>query len=255
MEMARRNSTDEEWARFQRVLFNMRDGHLALQPGLAVYILRRMVRGIERLHSGNFLHSDVKPANAMVDRLGTIRIVDFGRAVTIGEKVTFLFGSPMYMAPEIHRREPGRVQSDLYSIGLVALEMLRGEPLADPDSTDEAGLLQVKMDLPRRLPDLLPPSVQEAPALVRIIRRLVDTAPENRFASAKETDVGADGLIVVDSHFARKGFSVDTGRVLSEFMGKLVDPRTGRVEMPVRGVKLAGGSERSQRVSGIPQPR
>jgi eukaryotic-like serine/threonine-protein kinase len=247
LDMARRHSTDEEWSRFLRTLFRVEGRRISLQPGLVVYILRRMVRGIERLHAMNFLHSDVKPANVMIDRLGTIRIVDFGRAVMIGEKVTFLFGSPMYMAPEIHRREPGRPQSDLYSIGLVGLEMLRGEPVADPELADEDALLRLKLELPGRLPDMLPPALRDEGTLIRIVRRLLDPQIESRFASAKEADVGSDGLIVTDVQFTRRGLSADTGRVLSEYMSKLVDPRTGRVETPERASRL-GSESHSQRV-------
>lgn len=236
IEAARRQSTDEEWARFQRVLFRIEGSMLRFQPNLVVYMLRRMIRGIERLHAANFLHSDVKPANVMVDRLGIIRTIDFGRAVMIGEKVTFLFGSPIYMAPEIHRREPGRPQSDFYSVGLVGLEMLRGEPLSDPDTTDEDALLRIKTELPDKLLDLIPPYMREEHALIKIIRKLLEPLPQNRYGSAKEADVGSEGLIVVDMQFARKGMTTDTGRVLSDYLSKLVDRRTGRIEIPLHPV-------------------
>lgn len=231
IETARRNSTQEEWARFTKTLFNIEGSVISLQPGIVVYILRRMVRGLERLHSVTFMHSDIKPANVMVDRLGTIRIVDFGRAVIIGEKVTFLFGTPMYMAPETHRREPGLPQADFYSIGLVALEMLTGKSLMDSNA-DEDALLKMKMTLPDLLSEIIPPHVQKEKTLVRIIRRMLEPEISKRYGSAKEADVGSDGLIVVDTQFAREGVTTDSGRILSDYLSKLVDPRTGRIEIP-----------------------
>jgi len=243
LETAKRNSSPEEWARFTKQLFHIENNNIALQPGVVVYILRRMVRGLERLHSVNFLHSDIKPANIMTDRLGTIRIVDFGRAVLIGEKVTFLFGTPMYMAPEMHKREPGLSQSDFFSIGLVALEMLTGNPLMDANA-DEDALLKIKMELPDRLGDLIPPHVQKEKALIRIIRRLLEPEPAKRYGSAKEADVGSEGLIVVDTQFAKEGVTADSGRILSDYLSKLVDLHTGRIE--IQEGKTQASSMRSE---------
>jgi serine/threonine protein kinase len=75
------------------------------------------------------VHSDVKPSNIMIDRLGYVRLIDYGRANIINERLSFLLGTPLFMAPEMHRREYALSQSDLFSVGLVGLEMLRGEPL------------------------------------------------------------------------------------------------------------------------------
>jgi serine/threonine protein kinase len=167
----------------------------------------------------------------MIDRLGVVRIVDFGRAVMAGESVSFLFGSPLYMAPETHRRQPGRPQTDFYSVGLVAIEMLSGKPLTDLDEVEEEELLRIKEELPHRLPDMLPREVRKRRSLVRILRRLIEPDPANRYGSAKEADVGDEGLIVVDKQFTKESGVTDRGRVLSEYLSKLVDDRTGRIEL------------------------
>jgi len=129
MEQVRARSTDEEWARFNDVIFRQENGKIMIQPGIALYILRQVLRGLETLHEMGFIHSDVKPANIMIDRLGYVKLIDYGRAMLANEKITLLLGTPVYMAPEAHEERVARTYSDIYSLGLVGLEMLRGERL------------------------------------------------------------------------------------------------------------------------------
>lgn len=218
------------WARLTRALFRQDDGPLRLQPGLVVHILRGALRGLERLHEAGFLHADVKPGNIMLDRLGYPKVVDFGRAVRVGEAVTFLLGSPLYMAPEAHRREPGRVQSDLYSLGLVALELLRGERLNERPDANEDALYAAKLDLPARLEGWLPSYVRENERLVGILRRLLDPDPTRRFASAREAEVGEHGLVVVDKQLIKANLDAEYERDLAAYFDKLADPGHGRVD-------------------------
>jgi serine/threonine protein kinase len=242
LELARRNCSRQEWERFTSTIFNFEDDRFRLRLGVVVYILRRILRGLERLHDANFLHSDVKPGNVMIDRLGNVRLIDFGRAVMAGERVTFLFGSPMYMAPETHRREPGGYYSDLYSAGLVGVEMLRGEPLTDGSVSDEEELLRTKMDLPDKLFEILPHSVRRRRFLVRILRRLVEPDPSARFQTAREAESGDDGLVVVDKQFTKAGMDAQYGRELGDYLSKLVDTRTQRVEVQPGDVARQGSS-------------
>lgn len=226
------NCTEEEWAYFSETIFKLDGDRVALQPGMVVYILRSVLLGLERLHEANFLHCDIKPANIMIDRLGNVKLVDLGRAVMIGEKVTFLLGSPMYMAPETHRRKPGGPESDLYSLGLVGLEMLRGEPLTDVDEVNENELLEIKMSLPSHLPELLPSHIRDNLYQVYTLRRFLDPDPRKRYATAREADVGNDGLILVDRQFSQTGVDTEYARALSDYLVKLVDERTKRIELP-----------------------
>lgn len=228
--MARKKSTPEEWARFSEKIFRIDGDRMCLQPGVVVYILRGLLRGVECLHEMNFLHSDIKPANIMIDRLGYVKVVDFGRAVIVGEKLTFLLGSPMYMAPETHRGEAGGMRSDFFGVGLVGLEMLRGERLTEADNVDEDELMELKMDLANRLPDLLPEHVLENDSLVSIMKRFLEPDPEKRYSSAKEAEVGGEGLREVDKKFAQAGIDTEYARELSDYLMKLVDDKTDRIE-------------------------
>ena len=229
--VAKQRSTPAEWDKFSRTLFRTKRGRISLQPGLVVYVMRNVLRGLEHLHAMHFLHSDVKPANIMIDRLGYVHVIDFGRAVMAGEKLTFLLGSPAYMAPETHRREAGGIQADFFSVGLVGLEMLRGKPIVESPDASEETLLKIKMELPERLESMLPSHVLENEELVSTLRRFIDPDPEKRHPTAKEAEAGAHGLKMVDKQFAQAGLDTEYARDLSDYLAKLVDEKTQRIEI------------------------
>lgn len=226
LEHVRARCTREEWARFTDVIFRVEKNKVRIQPGVALYIMRQMLRGLETLHEMGFVHSDVKPANIMIDRLGYVKLVDYGRAVVANEKVTILLGTPLYMAPETHRREPSLVQSDIYSVGLVGLEMLRGAPLVDPAKASEADLLNYKTQLPEQLPDLLPDYVRQNAQFVVLLQRFLEPDPKRRYPSAEEAEVGSQGLLLVHKQLALLGKDTEYGRELENYLAKLVSPLT-----------------------------
>lgn len=230
LERVKAASTPKEWSIFTDALFRLENGKLSIQPGVAIYIMRRVLRALETLHDLGFVHCDIKPSNIMIDRLGYVKLIDYGRANIINERLSFLLGTPMFMAPEMHRRESALTQSDLFSVGLVGLEMLRGEPLLKSRSFTESDLLNVKMTVASQLPQLLPQHVSRNEQFVQVMRRLLDPDPARRFGSAQEAESGAGGLILVHKQLALLGQDTEYGRELENYLAKLVDPRTGQVE-------------------------
>ncbi len=232
LNLAMTRSTPDEWAKFSHTVFRLENNRMRLQPGFVVYLLRGILRGLERLHALGFLHFDLKPGNVMLDRLGSVKVIDFGRALMINENVSFLFGSPLYMAPETHRREAGSPQSDLYSVGLIALELLVGEPIVADRTLNEEGLLAVKMQLVNRLRNILPSYVLENTDLVEILRKLLAPAVADRYTSAREAEIGESGLAVIDKQLIYAGLDTEYARDLSDYLAKLIDPQTQRIEAP-----------------------
>jgi eukaryotic-like serine/threonine-protein kinase len=230
LDYAKSRCTHREWAKFTQNLFNVSAQRMCVQPGVVVHILRGVLRGLECLHGTNFLHSDVKPGNIMIDRLGYVKLVDFGRAVVLGEQQSFLMGSPMYMAPEMHRREDAGIQSDLYSAGLVGLELLRGERLTEDDDITEEDLLRIKLELHERLPSLLPSNVLVNEELVSILRKFIHPDPARRYAAAKDAEIGSDGLLVIGRQLVHAGLDTEYERDLAEYLAKFIDSRTQRIE-------------------------
>lgn len=241
LELAQGRSTPEEWNLFTTTLFREEEGRVSLQPGVMVYILRRVLRSLERLHGMGFLHSDIKPGNIMIDRLGSVKAIDFGRALRVGETPAFLLGSPGYMAPEQHLREMGTEQSDIYSLGLVGIEMLRGEPLLPTDQTDEDALLTAKRALPDTLPDVLPAHVRDNQALVSVLRQMIAVDPVTRYATAREADIGDVGFLAIDKQLVRADLDSEYTRDFSAYLRKLVDPSTGRIELTSIDVPSTAG--------------
>ena len=199
-----------------------------LQPGVALYILRRVLMGLMVLHESGFLHADIKPSNIMIDRMGSVKLVDFGRAVEVGEPISILLGSPLYMAPETHRLEPSLVQSDLFSTGLVGLEMLRGETMRDCVDMTDTELLEFKLTLVERVEDMLPEHIRRSKRLVKVLKRFLHPQPGNRYTSAREAE---------ESYYRLRGIYREMGldadaeydRELLRYLEKITDPATGHL--------------------------
>ena len=237
----RERSREWESEYFMRTIFRLDHDEVRVQPGLVVYILRGVLRGLELLHAAGFLHYDVKPANIMIDRLGTVRVVDFGRAVRSGERLSFLLGAPRYMSPETHRREVCDARSDLFSLGLVGVELLSGRNTWSRGAESEKRLSDIKLNLRDRLHGILPADVVENEILFGILRRLVDPDPANRFAHAVDVDAGEDGLTQVTKQLVRGGLDSEYERDLALCLTKLIDVRTGRVEIPAEPARETTG--------------
>ncbi len=100
-------------------------------------IVRRLVEqvaaGLQAFHRHETLHQDLRPENIMIDRDGTAKIIDFGSARVAGidemqgpVQPAELLGTVQYAAPEYFLGEPGRRQSDVFSLGVIAYQMLSG---------------------------------------------------------------------------------------------------------------------------------
>lgn len=220
LRFAQGRSTPEEWARFTDVIFRHDGRKICVQPGVAIYIMRMMLRGMEALNSGGFVHCDIKPGNVMIDRLGYVKLVDFGRAVQVGEKSNWLLGTPIYMAPEIHERKPPQVQSDIFSAGLVCLEMLRGEPACDP-AMNEDDLLRFKLKLVELLPEMVPDYVRQNERFMHTLRKMLAPHPADRFSSVSEADSGPWGFVYVHKQLVHAGKDTEYGRELEYYLTKI----------------------------------
>ena len=227
LEIARARSSKKEWKRFTSILFRTENDAVSFQPGFVIYILRNILRALEALHDKGFVHGDIKPANVMINVQGTVIIVDFGRAVRIGEHVNILLGSPLYMAPEIHRREPGVGPSDFFSAGLVALEALHGRQIASMANYKEEDLLDFKINLAENLEQHLPPSLIENKDFVRVMRCFLQPDPNKRYQTAQVAEIGHDSLRVLRKQMDENERETEYEQELELYLKKLIDPETG----------------------------
>ncbi|WP_428388185.1 serine/threonine-protein kinase [Mucisphaera sp.] len=166
----------------------------AVSLGCGLHILLQACDALGRAHERGVIHRDIKPENLMVEVEGDehyrVRLVDFGLAMIElmeGEGVlpAAFAGTPRYMSPEQIRREPLTDASDLFSLGLVAYELLTGEhPFAREtvEATRDAILVDDVYD-PRELVPAIPAGAAE------MVLRMLAKLPGDRPDSADEVGV------------------------------------------------------------------
>jgi len=189
-----------------------------------VPLLMTLALTLESAHGLGVVHRDLKPANVVLDRLGHPYILDFGIALGPGGPEPgsrdVIHGSPTYMAPERWRGIPGIAGSDLYSLGVVAYEMLAGRPPFRADSlrvlmsqhlhapppplTSIVAGLPVGLD--RLVLHLLAKQPEERPASAAELQRLLRLfAPSCKLSTAAVTGVSRGKVLVVDDEALIRG--------------------------------------------------
>jgi eukaryotic-like serine/threonine-protein kinase len=121
-----------------------------LKPGRAVAIGEPVARALEAAHEKGMVHRDVKPGNIMVDRSGTVKVVDFGIARAAADdtltQTGTVLGTAAYLSPEQAQGETVDARSDVYSLGCVLYEMLTGRPPFTAESTLAVAYKHVRED-------------------------------------------------------------------------------------------------------------
>jgi hypothetical protein len=162
-----------------------------IQPAEALDWMRQLCAGLAAAHEAGVIHRDLKPGNILLakSRSGTERpvILDFGLALgTGGESGAVvsisgaIVGTPEYMAPEQIRSETATAATDVYSLGLILYEMLRGARPFAGKNTLESWMRRI-----REGPPGLSGEIEDLPSHVDVvIARCLEYEPGARFASA-----------------------------------------------------------------------
>ena len=188
-----------------------REGPLAVDT--AVRLACQIGRALAFAHQLGIVHRDVKPHNVLIDATGTAKVTDFGiaRALDTDEALTAtgtVLGTGQYLSPEQANGERGDERSDQYSLGVVAYELLTGEPPYTGDN-----LMAVAM---RHVRDPVP-SVRDRRAdvperLDAIVAKAMAKRPEDRFASMEALTAALESCVTEPAEDAQpRAQDEDTG--------------------------------------------
>jgi serine/threonine-protein kinase len=196
----------------------------ALPVDEALAIARQIAEGLEAAHERGIVHRDLKPANIKITPDGAVKILDFGLAKAYEEEGSssdalansptmarpmtsegMILGTAAYMSPEQARGKPVDKRSDVWSFGVVLLEMLTGERLFGGETVSDT--LAAVLRGPVELADLPPGTPTE---VRRLLTRCLERDPRKRLRDIGEARVALDSTAVtlIDGVAATKGATV-----------------------------------------------
>jgi len=155
-----------------------------LQPEQAIAIVPQICDALQYAHNMGVVHRDIKPENILLDRLGRVKIADFGLVKLLGPGAADftltgtrqLMGTPHYMAPEqMDRPQEVDHRADIYALGVVFYEMLTGElPLGRFAPPSEKAAVDARLD--------------------DVVHKTLENEPDRRYQQANEVSTDVDQI-------------------------------------------------------------
>ncbi|GJM44416.1 MAG: hypothetical protein DHS20C21_12580 [Gemmatimonadota bacterium] len=194
----------------------------AFPPEVVLALLEEICYGLEAAHRQNVVHRDIKPSNVMFTEDGEIKIADFGlaREASDMQRISALtlpgsvLGTPAYMSPEQATGKEIDPRTDIYSLGVMAWELLTGEKPFQGASYSEIRDQIINSD-----PPPLASKAPVTPEIQALVNRMLEKDPDRRFPSMRhvtraiedcmETLDPSGGLIKYRRKYLSK-FALDT---------------------------------------------
>ena len=163
-------------------------------PAPALDTVRRLTeqigRGVSAFHQKEMVHQDLRPENVMVDRSGTVKIIDFGSTkvagvaeIRHGADAGELLGTAQYTAPECLLGDPATQCSDIFSLGVITYQMLTGRLPYEADAArlrTRSGQRTLRYRSARNLRPVIPDWIDGA------LRKAVHPLPLKRYETVSE---------------------------------------------------------------------
>ncbi|XP_010880499.5 LOW QUALITY PROTEIN: serine/threonine-protein kinase PAK 5 [Esox lucius] len=127
-----------------------------------------VLRSLSYLHTQGVIHRDIKSDSILLTSDGRIKLSDFGFCAQVSKEVPkrkSLVGTPYWMAPEVISRLPYGTEVDIWSLGIMVIEMVDGEP---------PYFNEPPLQAMRRIRDNLPPRLKESHKVSSVLRAFLD---------------------------------------------------------------------------------
>jgi len=98
-----------------------------LSLGDVLLVFRMIASGLNAMHQHGFVHCDIKPNNILINKSGSIKIIDLGQSCRIGTVKPRIQGTPDYIAPEQVKRKPLGPKTDIFNLGATMFWALTGK--------------------------------------------------------------------------------------------------------------------------------
>ncbi|MBV9557817.1 MAG: serine/threonine protein kinase, partial [Pseudolabrys sp.] len=151
--------------------------------------VEQIAQGLNAFHRMEMLHQDLRPENIMIDKTGTVKIIDFGSTEVAGvieaapADAAGILGTAQYTAPEYFLGEGGTPRSDMFSLGVIAYQMLTGKlPYGSKVARARTRAQQKKFKYTPLIDDS-----RDIPAWVdKVIEKAVSIDPNKRYEELSE---------------------------------------------------------------------
>jgi serine/threonine protein kinase len=155
-------------------------------------LFKQALNGVGAAHRMGIVHRDIKPGNIMVNKLGVVKVMDFGIAKLVGDRgltrTGVQVGTVYYMSPEQIKSQPVDARTDIYALGVTLYELLTAR-VPFPGESEFEVLTDHVNTLPA-LPSVHHPGIPRGVA--NIVLKALEKKPEDRFQTVEEFAAALD---------------------------------------------------------------